>query len=162
MPEQPGGFRRHASIVRTEEPTPRIHPRPKLVEDGRSVVLLLADRETVFVLDRELRLRTPPGAFARFGDGCDELRRAPPRQHLLGGLEVPVKLPMPGRVRVRRVEDGVVEERVPGAQAQKLLTAPAGRDRIGKRMTWLPLVTQRASRAETILGTGSGRWTALV
>ena len=113
VPEQARGLRGHPPSARVRPPAPGVDLAAHPVDDlGVAFVLLLPGREILALVEDQPFLLGSASALPRLGDGGDELGPAAALDDLLGGLAVAVQLPVPARVRVRGVEDGVLEESI--------------------------------------------------
>ena len=105
--QEPRGLGRDLPGIGVGYLPPLVHPLPQAGNDGHRVVLLrFAGQALAFVEDHPAL----SGLFARGRDRRDELGGPAASNEAVGWLPVLVELPMPGRVLVGRVEDGLFEE----------------------------------------------------
>ena len=111
--QQPSSLRRHLPPARVRDVAPPVHLSTNGVDEGRMLVpLSLGGKAPAFVeQDRGLLFRLSP-FLPGLWNGRDELGGPSTPDDLLGRLPVLVQLPMARRVLVRRVEHGLVEERM--------------------------------------------------
>jgi hypothetical protein len=92
--------------------TPPVHVATQLVDDRRGVVLLLGSGNAGALIEDKSLLTLDALVLLRPRDGRDEPRVAPRLDDLPRGLAIRVELPVAARIRVRRVEDRPLEERL--------------------------------------------------
>lgn len=111
MLEQPGRFGRDLPLVWLGQASPLVDLLPKRINhDGRLFILLGRRREPLAFVEHELLLGGGPGALAGFRNGCDEGGAAAALEHLLGRLPLLIKLPVPHRAGIGRVQDRMVKK----------------------------------------------------
>ncbi len=111
--QQPGSFGRHLPTAGIGQAAPLVHLLPQLIDDGRGIVLLLFGGEPLALVKNDLVLvGFRRFAFARLGDGRDELGAAAALNNLLRGLAVRVQFPMPLRALVRGIENRLFKKRI--------------------------------------------------
>ena len=107
--EQACRLRRHLPLSGIRDRSPLVHASPKAVDELHELVLLALGRElSGFLVEDDLTL----ALLLRPRDGAQEQCVSPFVADLARGLARRIKFPVPGRVLVRRVEDGLFEEGV--------------------------------------------------
>src|SRR6185369_2944835 len=107
--QEPRRLRSHRPIVRIRQRPPGIDSLAQGIDDRRRVVPLALHREPEDVGQHEFRLVDL--LLFRLRDRRHILRRPPPLDDLVRRLAALVELPVPGRVGVGRIEDGMVKKR---------------------------------------------------
>ena len=128
--KQPRGFRRDLPLIGIGQGAPCIHMAAHFVDDRGGVVLLLLGRKTLAFVEDELLLLRARLALLRLWDRRDELRTAARFDDLLRRLPSVIKLPMPRRVLVGRVQDWMIEE---GVRHNRRLLAGSSRSSVTGR-----------------------------
>src|SRR5437899_13048382 len=108
--QKTGCFRRDLLQV-VWQSAPLVHLLAKFVNDRSRIVLLLLCRKPFPFVEYDLLLSGRSSALLWLRDRSDEFCAPTPLDDFLCGLSV-IKLPVARRVFVRRIQNGVFEERI--------------------------------------------------
>ena len=111
MFQQAGCFGGDAPL-RLGQLAPGIHFLPDSIDDGGVVISLLGRAQALAFIKQQLRLLVFTFVFARPGNRRDEVSTAAAGDDFLGRLTAGVQLPMPGRILIRRIQNGLGEKLV--------------------------------------------------
>src|SRR6266700_3965083 len=115
MLEEPSRLRRDLPLIGIGQGTPCVNITADFIDDRSRIVLLLLGRKPLAFVEHKSRLCSHL-MLLRFRDRSDEFGTAAALDDLLRGLPSLIKLPVPDRVIVWRVQNWVVEEGVGHSQ----------------------------------------------
>ncbi len=110
MFQEPSRFRRDEPLLRVTQVSPRLDVGPELVDDRGGVVLLLVRREVVAGVEGHRHLVRRFATLLGLRNRRDQLGPTPGLNEAVGRLPFSVKLPVPTRVAIRRIQDRPFEK----------------------------------------------------
>jgi hypothetical protein len=110
MLKESGGFGRVLPVVWIRYASPLIDLLPNGVDDGRMVVLLCLCGQPLAFVEYDLLLCRGPLSLPGLRNRRDKFCAAAALDNLLSRLTLVIKLPVPRRVSIGGVQDGMVEK----------------------------------------------------
>ena len=110
MLQQAGGFGRDLPLMGMRQAAPLLDLLPHGIDHGRMVVLLGRRGQPLAFVEHELLLGVRPCALPGLGNRRDECCAAAALDNLLCRLTLVIKLPVPCRVGIGRVQNRTVKE----------------------------------------------------